>query len=193
MRNAHVMPFQIMPLSTPPELFLTIPKTCSVVQAVESPWKSEPFSWPTDSVHGIDRYVHQCGKLPVLRPIWWDWDLKAESLFSVTGEKSKLFKTPPIQGWDTGWTRIHEENRSSRVSLCASSSWLPLPSTFFFSHTCLLTFSYLFFVFSLATCHLPLFGEQLMKNYCACITHPIHMHMLFVPVTELYMFLECMV
>lgn len=98
------------------------------------PWKSEPFSWPTDSVHGIDWYVHQHGKLPVLRPRWWEWDFKAESLFSVTGEKSKLSKTPLSQGWDTGWTRIYEENHSMWVSLCASSSWLPLPSTVFLPH-----------------------------------------------------------
>lgn len=183
------MPFQI----TPPELFLTMLKTCSVVQAVQTPWKSEPFSWPTDSVHGIDWYVHQHGKLPVLRPRWWEWDFKAESLFSVIGEKSKLSKTPLSQGWDTGWTRIYEENHSMWVSLCASSSWVPLPSTFFSpAHAFSLFPTSCLFSHSLpGIC--PFFGEQLMKNYCTCNTHPIHMRMLFVPITELYIFLKCMV
>ena len=40
-----------MPLLTPPELFLTMLKTCSVMQAVQTPWKSEPFSWPTQILY----------------------------------------------------------------------------------------------------------------------------------------------
>lgn len=87
----------------------------------------------------LDWYVLQHGESC---PYWGQDDesetLKREPVLSY-GEKSKLSKTPLSQGWDTGWTRIYEENHSMWVSLCAS----PPPgflSLHGFSRTCLLTF-----------------------------------------------------
>lgn len=94
------------------------------------PWKKEPFSWPTDSVHGIDCMCTNAESCP-----YWEAKmmrvrfLKREWL-SVIGRnqnyRKHLWVRDGIQD-GLGYTR----KPPAWVSLCASSSWLPSPSTFF--------------------------------------------------------------